>query len=130
MNANKFWLAKEHAAADGERAGRHVDFHAALVGGVSANSPDDFVISFDAEKQTVTADMALNAEFGGGAKIRFGDAALGGTSTFTDDQNYSATAKKDSITVFLEDGVVTVLHSGDANLQSGGTEEFVKVAIS
>ena len=86
---------------------------------MSTNSPDDFVISFDAEKQTVTADMALNAEFGGGAKIRFGDAALGGTSTFTDDQNYSATAEKDSITVFLEDGVVTVLHSGDANLQSG-----------
>jgi len=65
--------------------------------------------------------MALNAEFGGGAKIRFGDTTLGGSSTFTDDQNYSATAKKDSITVFLEDGVVIVLHSGDATLRSGDT---------
>jgi hypothetical protein len=86
---------------------------------VSTSSPDDFVISFDAENQTVSADMALNASDGGGAKIRFGDAALGGSSTFTDDQNYSATAGKDSITVFLNDGVVTVLHSGDAKLQSG-----------
>ncbi len=92
-------------------------------GTLSSQSPSDVTATFDSEDQTVTADVSMQAdggETGGGVHIRFGDPEFGGSSSFTDDQNYSSSAAKKSITVFTDDHQTAVLHSGSANFVSGG----------
>jgi hypothetical protein len=98
----------------------------APVGTLTSESPDDVVLNFNGESNSVTGSMGLrvrNAGVAGGADIGFGDPEFGGTSEFTDDQNFFATATKDSIRVYTDAGQEAPLHSGDARLDSATTED-------
>jgi hypothetical protein len=92
-------------------------------GTLSSKSPNDVTATFDPDNQTVTADISMQADGGarnGGVRMLFGDPESGGTSSFTDDQNFSSTATKDSISVFTDNGALAVLRSASAELKSGG----------
>jgi len=78
------------------------------------------VVNFDAEGESVSAKIALWAPDGGGATIEFGNPETGGSSTFTDDQTYSATAGKDSVTVYTDESTQAHVNSAQAKLSSGG----------
>jgi hypothetical protein len=87
------------------------------VGLLQSQSPSDVTITPDPENGTVTADVSMQADGKNdrGVRILFGDPQFGGTSSYTDDHNFSSTASKDSITVHVN-GQTAPVQSGAAEL--------------
>jgi hypothetical protein len=64
--------------------------------------------------------LADGGETGSGVHIRSGDPEFGGTSSYTDDLNFTSSATKDSITVYTDGHQPAVLRSGSAEFTGGG----------
>ena len=88
-------------------------------GRVISRRPQDVSITFNAEENTVSANVKLRAEYGGGATVGFGAVD---NSTFGDNQNYAAATNKDLTSIQRghgEDDVPATLAAGGIVSGSG-----------